>query len=135
MYKLLTAIIAILALAVPLLAADAPKAMPPAATHQVDFAKEIKPLFEAACINCHAKGKNKGGLSLETREAFLKGGDSGPAAIVGQSDKSLVVRLVAGIDPDSVMPKKGTKWNATQVGLLRAWIDQGLPWDGTINFK
>src|ERR1051325_5159342 len=131
----LIAIIVIVATAVPLLAADAPKAMPPAADHPVDFAKEIKPLFEAACINCHAKGKNKGGFSLETREAFLKGGDTGPAAVVGQSEKSLVVRLVAGLEPDSVMPKKGTKWSAAQVGLLRAWIDQGANWDAAINFK
>lgn len=135
MSKLLIAIIVVVAAAVPLPAADPPKAMPPAATHQVDFAKEIKPLFEAACINCHAKGKNKSGFSLETRETFLKGGDTGPAAVVGQSEKSLVVRLVAGLEPDSVMPKKGTKWNAAQVGLLRAWIDQGAAWDGTINFK
>src|SRR5258705_992508 len=113
----------------------APPVLPPPATHQIDSSKEIKPLFEAACINCHAKGKNKGAFSLETRESFLKGGDTGPAAVAGQSDKSLVVRLVAGLEPDSVMPKKGTKWTAAQVALLRAWIDQGLTWDGAINFK
>src|SRR5947208_10194806 len=135
MSKLLSAIVVIVAAAVPLLGAEAPKAMPPAATHHVDFAKEVKPLFEAACINCHAKGKNKGGFSRETRESFLKGGDTGPAAVAGQSDKSLVVRLVAGLDLDSVMPKKGTKWTPAQVSLLRAWIDQGAPWDQTINFK
>src|SRR5258705_5121410 len=134
MSKLTRAIVAILAAAA-LLGADAPKAVPTAATNPVDFAREIKPLLEAACINCHAKGKNKGGFSLETREAFLKGGDTGPAAVVGQSEKSLVVRLVAGLEPDSVMPKKGTKWTAAQVSLLRAWIDQGLPWDSKINFK
>ena len=55
--------------------------LPPPATHAVDFEKEIKPLFEAACIKCHAKGKDKGGLSVETREAFMKGGDTGAAAI------------------------------------------------------
>jgi len=113
----------------------APPALPPPADHPIDFAREIKPLFEAACINCHAKGKNKGGFSLETRESFLKGGDTGPAAVVGQSDNSLIVKLVAGLDPDSVMPKKGTKWTPAQVSLLRAWIDQGAAWDSTINFK
>src|SRR6266513_2269736 len=135
MSKSLSFIIVILTAAGPLLAAEEPKAMPAAATHQVDFAKEIKPLFEAACINCHAKGKNKGGFSLETRESFLKGGDTGPAAVLGKSDQSLVVKLVAGLEPDMVMPKKGTKWTAAQVSLLRAWIDQGLPWDQAINFK
>src|SRR5215212_10445017 len=116
------------------LSAAAPS-LPPPAQRQISFSTDIKPLLEAACINCHAKGKNKGGFSLETRETFLKGGDTGPAAVVGESEKSLVVRLVAGLEPDSVMPKKGTKWNAAQVGLLRAWIDQGAKWDGAINFK
>ena len=116
-----------------LAAADAPSgarrraaaALPPAASRHVDFVKDLKPLFESSCIQCHAKGKDKGGFSLETRESFLKGGDSGPVAVLGKSDQSHIVALVAGTDPDSTMPKKGKKWSAEQVGLLRAWIDQG----------
>jgi hypothetical protein len=108
--------------------------LPPPATHTVDFEKEIKPLFEAACIKCHAKGKDKGGFSLETREVFLKGGDTGPGAELGKSEKSNIVELVAGLDPDSIMPKKGSRWTAEQVGLLRAWIDQGAPWPKGITF-
>ena len=115
--------------------ADAPAVViPPAAARQVDFVKDIKPLFEAACIQCHAKGKDKGGLSLETREAFLKGGDTGPAAIPGNGGESLAVKLVAGADPDGIMPKKGTKWTPEQIGLLRAWIDQGAKWDPSVTF-
>lgn len=115
--------------------AQAPGGLPaPASTH-VDFVKDIKPLFEASCIQCHAKGKTKGGLSLETREAFLKGGDTGPAAAPGKSGESLIVKMVAGVDPDSVMPKKGKRWTPQQVGLLRAWIDQGAAWDSSVTFK
>src|SRR5215216_8031063 len=84
--------------------------LPPPAARPVDFENDIKPLFEAACIKCHAKGKEKGGFSLETREVFLKGGDTEPAAVIGKSAESYVVELVAGIDPENVMPKKGTKW-------------------------
>ena len=108
--------------------------LPPPASRAVDFAKDIKPMFEAACIKCHAKGKDKGGLSIETREAFLKGGDTGPAAVLGKSVESLIVAAVSGLDPDTVMPKKGTKWTAEQVGLLRAWIDQGASWPAGITF-
>ncbi len=100
----------------------------------VDFEKEIKPLFEAACIKCHAKGKDKGGLSIETREVFFKGGDTGPAAVIGKSAESLIVEAVSGLDPDTAMPKKGTKWTPGQVGLLRAWIDQGAVWPAGISF-
>ena len=108
--------------------------LPPPAGRAVDFAKEIKPLFEAACIKCHAKGKDKGGLSIETREAFFKGGDTGAAAVAGKSAESLIVEAVSGLDPDTAMPKKGTKWTAEQVGLLRAWIDQGAAWPAGITF-
>src|SRR4051812_42700994 len=86
-------------------AARAVENLPPAAGHAIDFAKEIKPLFEASCVKCHAKGKDKGGFSLETREAFVKGGETGAAAQPGNSGDSYVVSLVAGTDPDEVMPK------------------------------
>src|SRR5436305_3152503 len=95
-----------------------PATLPPAAPQRIDFVKDIKPLFESSCVQCHAKGKDKGGFSLETRESFLKGGDNGPAAVVGESARSHVVQLVAGVDPDSQMPKKGKKWTPQQVGLL-----------------
>jgi mono/diheme cytochrome c family protein len=108
--------------------------LPPPAARAVDFASDIQPLFEAACVKCHAKGKDKGGFSLETRAAFLKGGDTGPGAVPGRSEESYVVELVAGLNPDSVMPKKGTKWTPAQIGLLRAWIDQGAHWPEGITF-
>jgi len=108
--------------------------LPPPVARTVDFAREIKPLFEAACIKCHAKGKDKGGLSIETREAFFKGGDTGAAAVLGKSAESLIVEAVSGLDPETAMPKKGTKWTAEQVGLLRAWIDQGAVWPAGITF-
>ena len=85
-------------------------------------------------MKCHAKGKDKGGFSLETREEFLKGGDTGPGAVPGKSAESYVVELVSGIDPDNTMPKKGTKWTREQVGLLRAWIDRGAVWPANITF-
>jgi len=114
--------------------ASAEEKLPPPADRAVDFQKDIEPLFEAACIKCHAKGKDKGGFSLETRERFLKGGDTDAGAVVGKSADSLIVQMVAGLDPDSVMPKKGTKWTAAQIGLLRAWIDQGAYWPSGITF-
>ncbi len=117
------------------LALAAPRAeLPPAAGRPVDFVADIKPLFEAACVKCHAKGKDKGGFSLETRESFLKGGDQEPGAVVGKSAGSNVVALVAGMDPDSIMPKKGTRWTPEQIGLLRAWIDQGAVWPAGLTF-
>jgi mono/diheme cytochrome c family protein len=108
--------------------------LPEPASRQVDFVKDIKPLFEASCVKCHAKGKTKGEFSLETRAAFLKGGETEAGAVIGKSAESYVVELVAAVDPDNVMPKKGSRWTAEQVGLLRAWIDQGAVWPDGITF-
>src|ERR1043165_8580 len=108
--------------------------LPPPANHQVSFSKEIKPIFEASCIKCHGRGKSKGGFRLDNRETFLKGGESGPAAVPGKSADSLLISLVQGLDPDSVMPKKGSRLTPDQIGLLRAWIDQDVPWDAGVSF-
>ncbi|HYE31907.1 MAG TPA: DUF1549 domain-containing protein [Methylomirabilota bacterium] len=108
--------------------------LPPPASHRVDFTKEIKPILEASCTKCHGRGKDKGGFLLDTRETFLKGGDSGPAVVVGKSAESYLIELVAAVDPENVMPIKGSKLSAEQVGLLRAWIDQGVAWDNNITF-
>ncbi|QOV89483.1 DUF1549 domain-containing protein [Humisphaera borealis] len=109
-------------------------ALPPPAGHRVDFKTEIQPLLESSCIQCHAKGKTKGGLSVETRESLLKGGDNGPAAVVGKSADSAMVQLVASAEAETVMPKKGSRWTPQQIGLLRAWIDQGMAWPAGVTF-
>ena len=108
--------------------------LPPPAGHKVSFAKEIQPLFEASCINCHGRGKEKGGFRLDTRETTLKGGDSGPALLPGKSAESLLIALVQGFDPDNIMPKKGSRLTMGQIGLLRAWIDQGATWEAQVSF-
>lgn len=113
---------------------ETPVQLPPAATHVVRFTSEIQPIFETACLNCHGYGRAKGGFRLDNRAALLEGGDSGPAVAEWQSAKSLLVELVAGLDPDRVMPKKGKRLAAAQISALRAWIDQGMPWDERISF-
>jgi mono/diheme cytochrome c family protein len=111
-----------------------PPELPPPAARPVDFTRDIKPILETSCTRCHGRGKAKGGFSLETRTALLEGGDMGPAVVEGKSADSYLIALVAGLDPDEVMPKKGSRLKPDQVGLLRAWIDQGLPWDPAVSF-
>ena len=108
--------------------------LPPPANHSINFSNEIKPIFEASCIKCHGRGKDKGGLRINSRDTLLKGGDSGPVVVSGKSGESLLIALVQGFDPDNVMPKKGSRLTPEQVGLLRAWIDQALPWDPGVSF-
>lgn len=110
------------------------KRLPPPATRSVDFARDIKPIFDASCVKCHGRGKSKGGFQLDSRETFLKDADSGPVVVLGNSAESYLVHVVSGLDPDIVMPEKGSRLTSEQVGLLRAWIDQGLKWDSAVNF-
>jgi mono/diheme cytochrome c family protein len=114
--------------------AEQARLLPPPASSKVDFTRDIKPIFEASCVKCHGRGRAKGGFQIDTRETLLRGGDSGPAAIAHKSQESLLIELVSGVDPDNVMPRKGSRLSAAQVGLLRAWIDQGLGWDPKITF-
>ncbi|MCX6951071.1 MAG: DUF1549 domain-containing protein, partial [Verrucomicrobia bacterium] len=100
----------------------------------VNFARDIQPIFEASCVQCHARGKNKGMFSLETREDFLEGGETGAAAVAGKSAESLVVKLITTHDPDTVMPKKGKKLTAEQIAVFKAWVDQGMVWPKEITF-
>ena len=108
--------------------------LPPPASHSINFSQEIKPIFEASCIKCHGRGRTKGEFKIDSLETLLKGGDSGPAIVPGKSSESRLLELVMGFDPDSVMPKKGTKLTREQIGQLRAWIDQGAKWDADVTF-
>ena len=99
---------------------------PPVAKKQVDFARDIRPIFAARCIKCHGPEKQESGFRVDRRDVLLEGGALGePAVVPGDSGKSHLIFLVAGADEDFVMPPEGDRLSATQVGLLRAWIDQG----------
>ncbi len=96
----------------------------------VDFAKEIHPLLKRSCLACHNTTKAKAGLNLESPQAILKGGDTGPAAAPGKGAESLLLRS-ASHQEEAAMPPPGNKVNAPdfspdELGLLQLWIDQGL---------
>jgi Planctomycete cytochrome C len=107
--------------------------LPPASTKTgVTFDTDIKPIFMASCMPCHSsKGpkKPKAGLALDSLAASVKGGKDGAVLKAGDSAHSDLVLSVAhvGDDPDSFMPKgKNSKpLTPDQIGLIRAWIDQG----------
>lgn len=105
--------------------------LPPADTRKIDFAADIKPIFEASCFRCHGTEKPKGKFSLATREAALKGGNEGADIIPGDSAKSPLIHYVARLVPEMEMPPpdKGEPLTREQIGLLRAWIDQGVAWE------
>jgi YHS domain-containing protein len=110
--------------------------VPAAVGRTVSFSKDVQPLLAARCGQCHLNGKKSGGFRMDSRELFLKGGDSGPVVKVGASGDSPLVRLVAALEADNRMPPRGPILSNEHVGILRAWIDQGLKWeDGTAAAK
>ena len=102
--------------------------LPPASTKKgLTFAKDILPIFEKSCVKCHGTEKQKAKLRLDTLEATLKGGENGESVVKGDSAKSPLVHTIARLDPDAAMPPdgKGDPLTKEQIGVIRAWIDQG----------
>lgn len=101
------------------------------AGEKVDFAKEIKPILEGACVQCHGPDKQKGKLRLDSREAWLKGGDNGPVFTAGHPEKSdFFQRVTLAEDQDDVMPPKDKADHLTpaQIDRVKRWISEGAEW-------
>jgi uncharacterized membrane protein len=106
--------------------------LPAAATKQgVTYADDIKAIFDKSCVKCHGAEKPKAKLRMDTLEGVLKGSADGKVIEPGNSAKSPLVHSVAQIgDEDHWMPPKNNKakiepLTKDEVGLIRAWIDQG----------
>lgn len=98
--------------------------LPPAATAKVDYDKDVRPLLAQNCYSCHGDTVQQSGLRLDLRQNALRGGDYGPVILPGKSaDSKLIKRLVDG-DGGMQMPPSGPL-TADEIGVLRAWIDQG----------
>ena len=109
---------------------DAKKLPPPATKTGVTYENDIKPIFAKSCLKCHSGEKPKGKFSMETLASILKGGEDGKPVVPGNSAKSALVHQAADLVADMEMPPtdKRDKYpplTKDQIGLVRAWIDQG----------
>ncbi len=96
---------------------------------QVDFVRDIQPIFVKRCYECHGPDKQKGGLRLDHKPDAARGGKSEkPFWIVGKSAESHLIERVTTEDADDQMPPKGDRLTSDQVRALKAWIDQGAIW-------
>ena len=89
-----------------------------------DFARDVRPIFAASCLHCHGPEVQESRLRLDSVEAILRGGLSGHAVLPGDSESSLIVRHVTG-QATPMMPIDAAPLTATQVALVREWIDDG----------
>jgi hypothetical protein len=90
--------------------------------------KDVLPILEAKCFQCHGEALKMGNLDLRTREAILKGGDKGPAVMPGKADNSLLIHRVTGkVAPKMPMPPMPAL-SEREVAVLKDWIEQGANW-------
>src|SRR5688572_25859071 len=96
---------------------------------EVDFARDVYPVLQRACFECHGLEKQKGKLRLDSREAALRGGDDGAAIVVGKPEESELLRRVSlPKSDDDVMPNRGDLLTRQEIEHLRAWIAAGAAW-------
>jgi len=94
-----------------------------------DFHKQVRPILEASCIECHGVEKQKGNLRMDTRANLLKGGDSGPAIVPGNIDESILLeRIFLPSDDDEIMPPENGPLSSNQQDILKRWIITGANW-------
>jgi hypothetical protein len=104
-----------------------PTKLPPASDKKdLTYARDIKPIFDHACLKCHSANKPKGDLRLDSLAGILKGSEDGKVVMPGDSAQSRLIYAVARSQVKAMPPKdKAPPLSAEQVGLIRAWIDQG----------
>ena len=70
------------------------------------FEQNVRPLLAEKCYSCHGAKKQKGGLRLDSLEAILKGGESGPAVVPGKPEESLLVSAINYAGPEMPPDRK-----------------------------
>jgi hypothetical protein len=99
---------------------------------KIDFSKEVYPILKEHCLSCHGSEKPKGKYRMDTREGVIKKTKDGSMVIPGNSEKSVMIHMVAGLVEEGLMPPPSDKPGESrpltkeEIGILRAWIDQGL---------
>src|SRR5262245_13316461 len=103
-----------------LLAAD------PLAATDVDYLRDVKPIFQRHCVSCHGAIRQKAGLRLDASPLVLKGSKGGPVVVPGKPDESALLDAVQGKDRARMPPEKdGEALSPGQIALLRDWIAAG----------
>jgi mono/diheme cytochrome c family protein len=100
----------------------------------VDLFSPVAEIFETRCIACHRPHDPRGGLSIQTRQSLLAGGESGPAIVeqeladssTGQASQSLLMQMIGGQQP--LMPKDSPKLSEQEIRAIHAWLQAGAPW-------
>ncbi|MEQ1859958.1 MAG: DUF1553 domain-containing protein [Chthoniobacteraceae bacterium] len=91
------------------------------------FENKIRPVLATECYECHNAKKAKGGLRLDYRDGWKKGGDSGDTIVPGDAKKSLLITSIRHEDPDLKMPDKAPKLEDRIIADFEKWVNMGAP--------
>jgi Protein of unknown function (DUF1553)/Protein of unknown function (DUF1549)/Planctomycete cytochrome C len=100
-----------------------------AATPAEIFETKVRPLLAANCYACHTQSA-MAGLRVDSREALLKGGETGPALVPGDPEKSALLKVIEHADGFPRMPRGRAKLAAADIDAVRDWIKAGAVWPG-----
>ncbi|MEQ9406545.1 MAG: DUF1553 domain-containing protein [Fuerstiella sp.] len=96
---------------------------------EVDYFKDIRPLLEKRCYDCHQGEQAQGGLRLDDHTSVLKGGESDqPAIVPGRADAGELLSRITSQDEDIAMPPAGDPLSDNEITLLKRWISDGAVW-------
>ena len=90
-----------------------------------DYERDIKPIFQQRCYECHSRLKQKGGLRLDAGALIHKGGKEGAVVVSRRPDESNLVQRILSTDESERMPPEGKRLLPDQIALLRQWISEG----------
>lgn len=104
------------------------------ASAAIDFAHQIVPILKEHCAKCHLGEARKGGFSMNTRELLLAGSENGPVVAAAEKEPGTLWQVLVTDDEDTQMPPEGPRVPPQQLALLKAWIEEGLPWEDGFSF-
>ena len=98
-----------------------------AGERKVDYARDVRPILEKYCYDCHGPKQQFSGLRLDRKDSVQNGGFSGQIVIPGDAEGSRMFRMISGID-GMPMPIGDPKPTRADIDVIRRWIDQGAKW-------
>lgn len=107
---------------------------PACGAEDIDFAHAIVPILKTHCSKCHAGQQKEGGLSINTREDLIAGGDSGSPIEIGKHLSSEFFSRISSKEDGYRMPPDGNGLSQEQIELIGKWIDQGAKWESGYTF-
>ena len=100
----------------------------------VDFVREVRPIFEEHCHDCHGPDKQKSGFRIDLKDKAFRSGDKhSPNLVPGRAADSPLIHFITTDDEEERMPPKGERLSSREIDILTRWIDEGAVWPDGID--